>query len=359
MLPAMQIYSIQFLRFFAVFLVLGSHIVLEIWHRYANDGRYQFWHDFGGVGVDIFFVISGVVITLSTIKALKSPGPAQAWLFCKRRIIRIVPMYWFYSSLKAVMIVALGSNAFKAGLDPVFFLKSIFFFPVINPAGQRLPVLESGWTLSFEMLFYASFALALLVKRPPLRLSLVLLGILYLVCRAFPEVLFCEFFGRSLLFEFLLGGAIAHLWLRRTVLHPVLPPLLVAVGLGVMFMPGKPAELDRLFSVGVPAAMLVMGAMWLERYALVSQLSARFKLLGDASYAIYLSHGLIVPVIVIVLQKLRVQDTVLVFVVTMLVSLVLGCLAYLWLEQPLTNWLNRRFGAGKAAPAAPAVEVAR
>ncbi|NYE62153.1 peptidoglycan/LPS O-acetylase OafA/YrhL [Duganella sp. 1224] len=351
-----QLNGIQLLRFVAVFLVLASHIVLEIWRRYADDGRYHFWHEFGPMGVDIFFVISGFVITISTLK-LEPGGAAAAWLFCKRRLIRIVPMYWFYTGLKAALIVGVGSRAFPAGLDPRFLLESLLFFPVVNPAGQRLPVLESGWTLSFEMLFYAAFALALWRRLPPLRFSLVLLGGLLFVSQFLRDYLWFDFFGRSLLLEFLLGGLIARLWVRGLTLPPALPPLLLLVSLVWLFWPAKPDGLDRLLTVGLPSALLVMSMVWLERHALVARVCARFKLLGDASYSVYLSHGLLVPAMFMVLQKAGVQNTAVVFALTLAGALALGCVLYLALEQPLTARLNRRWGA--AGPATPAAAAAR
>ena len=343
----MQINGIQFLRFIAVFLVVGSHIVLEMWRRAGGAGGFTFWHDYGGMGVDIFFVISGFVITISTIKVSREGGAAQAWLFCKRRIIRIVPMYWLYSAVKIALIVGIGSKAFASGLEPGFVISSLLFWPTTNPAGVHLPVLESGWTLSYEMLFYASFALAIWRNWPPLRFSAIALGAIFLLGRLDGAPLWLGFFGRTLLFEFLLGGIIAHLWVRKVPLHPLVAPAMLAIAVAMMFFIRFPDGTDRLLSVGVASALLVASAVWLERYAVVSKAASYFKLLGDASYSIYLSHGLIVPLVTILVLKAGVRDLLTLFCVAMAAALGGGCLLYRWLEQPVTNWLNVRFSAGK------------
>lgn len=351
----MQINGIQFLRFVAVFLVLGSHAVLEMWRRLGDDGSYHFWHNNGGSGVDLFFVISGFVITISTIKAAGSGGAAAAWLFCKRRIIRIVPMYWFYTGVKVALILVLGSKAFAGGLAPGFVISSLLFWPTTNPAGYHLPVLESGWTLSYEMLFYASFALAIWRRWPPLRFSLVALGAIFVLGQIDGSPLFLNFFARTLLFEFLLGGLIARLWVRQTPVPALLAPALLALALLMMFVLPLPAGTDRLISVGLPCALLVASAVWLERHPWISRTAAHFKLLGDASYSVYLSHGLVIPPIAMVLIKLGVQDRLVVFCATVFGALAVGCVLYLWLEKPVTDRLNRRFSPAKAPkPAATA-----
>lgn len=349
----MQINGIQFLRFVAVFLVVASHVVLEIWRRMGNQGDFNFWHTFGGNGVDIFFVISGFVITISTMKSAGQGGAAAAWLFCKRRIIRIVPMYWLYTGAKLALIIGLGSKAFETGLQPGFVISSLLFWPTTNPAGYHLPVLESGWTLSYEMLFYASFALAIWRNWPPLRLSLIALGAIFLVGQLDSSPLFFSFFGRSLLFEFLLGGLIARLWVNQVPMPSWLAPLLLVLALLMLFVIPMPAGIDRLLSVGLPCAMLVFSAVWLERYRAISRCASYFKLLGDASYSIYLSHGLAVPLLVIIANKAGVFNRHAVFAFGVGGALLIGTLLYLWLEKPVTDWLNRRYNGRRPAKAVP------
>lgn len=343
----LQITGIQFLRFIAVFLVVGTHAVQEVWRRIGSDSRFDFLHAVGGDGVDIFFVISGFVITISTIKAAEIGGASAAWLFCKRRIIRIVPMYWFYTAVKALLIVSVGSKAFSGGVSPGFLLSSLFFLPTINPAGEQLPLLESGWTLSYEMLFYASFALAVLWRRPPLRFSLILLGAVFLAGYFLNGIPFLHFFSRSILFEFLLGGMIARLWVRQVTLPAFLPPAMFIIAVLCLFVIPMPSGGDRLLKVGLPCVLLVMSMVWLERYYWISRLAGYFKLLGDASYSIYLSHGLVIPACVILAMKMNLHQTFLIFGFAVVGAMVFGSVLYLLLEKPCTDWLNRKFTGKK------------
>src|SRR5262249_8314784 len=104
MTPDKDYEGIQSLRFFAAFLVVLTHSTF-----YASERLTQgigFWPD-GATGVNIFFVISGFVMVVSTAK-LKSV--ADSWkIFVKRRIIRIVPMYWLATTLKLLAMILVPS----------------------------------------------------------------------------------------------------------------------------------------------------------------------------------------------------------------------------------------------------------
>ena len=71
--------SVQLLRFIAAFLVVLTHTL----------GEYEWSRPFGSFGVDIFFVISGFIIYVITDKDFE--------YFLRKRLIRIVPMYWVFT----------------------------------------------------------------------------------------------------------------------------------------------------------------------------------------------------------------------------------------------------------------------
>ena len=84
-------YTLQALRAAAALMVVLDHCIylwlVGVRHRPDAD----FWMN-GAAGVDIFFVISGFVITVSLPGLEKSAMPAVEFL--RRRITRIVPLYW-------------------------------------------------------------------------------------------------------------------------------------------------------------------------------------------------------------------------------------------------------------------------
>lgn len=115
----------------------------------------------GAAGVDLFFVISGFIMTYTTFRPDARPGE-----FLRHRFTRIWPPYvvmtllWFF----IVAGQTLGSLASHEVLVPL--LKSLFFIPN-NP---RAPLyfnvtLPLGWTLQFEAYFYLVFAISMLFGR--------------------------------------------------------------------------------------------------------------------------------------------------------------------------------------------------
>lgn len=91
---------VQGLRAFAVLLVLFSHL-FRIEEKYATQTVLPDFVLAGVSGVDLFFVISGFIMVVVTEKS--RAGLRRAAQFIYRRLLRIYPVYWFYTSLVLVV----------------------------------------------------------------------------------------------------------------------------------------------------------------------------------------------------------------------------------------------------------------
>ena len=85
-----------------------------------------------------------------------------------RRIVRIAPIYWIATTAKLVAMFAVPATVLHAQWDPLKTLLSNLFLPSRNVDGNVFPVHSVGWTLNFEMAFYAIFAVALFFRFNPL-----------------------------------------------------------------------------------------------------------------------------------------------------------------------------------------------
>lgn len=92
--------SVQALRALAAWTVVCHHFMQIFFGFQARGPIGQLFIDKGAVGVDIFFVISGLVIFLSTEDKDLRPGK-----FLLYRLFRIVPAYWLYTLLMALLVV--------------------------------------------------------------------------------------------------------------------------------------------------------------------------------------------------------------------------------------------------------------
>ncbi len=277
-------------------------------------------------GVALFFVISGFVMVTSTGGQAVTPGQ-----FMIRRIIRIVPLYW---------LVTLCWSRINPNWDLARMIGSLTFMPSRDPASglARTPIMDLGWTLNFEMFFYAVFALALLL--PPRRRLWVVGLMLGLFSQArglaiLPVEL--AFFADPQLLLFVGGMAIATFDLR-------LPGWFAGIGFAALALLPQVTD-SQVAGVFVPALAVLLGARGLEPKL------PRWKLpvlLGDASYAIYLTHLFVLQGLGLLLSAFALPLLVSVLLL-MTGSAAFGVLVHRAVELPLTAWCRRLLDARRPA----------
>jgi exopolysaccharide production protein ExoZ len=333
--------GIQMLRFVAAMLVVVMHLTQAVSIHITGAGPDKYWAA-GSSGVDIFFVISGFVMAISTGVSPSAFGDRlqAAWIFLKRRFLRIVPLYWFYTLAKAAVLIILPGLASRSSIDPGHLTASLFFIPAMSPWGFVEPTLPVGWTLNFEMLFYAVFALAIALSVQRIWFCLVALILIFFAGRYFQDVVPLAFYAHSIVFEFVLGICIASYFSRSKTPSMFAGWSAICLGLLLMFGLNWGASADRFLTWGVAAAFLVIGALWLEPWTAKNRALAPFSFLGDASYSIYLSHTFVVPAGVLALRKLGIQDMLVIAPAVLLAVVLTGCASYLWIERPMTRRLK-------------------
>jgi len=337
-----QYTGLQILRFVAAMLVAAMHITQAVSIHITGQGESHYWGA-GTAGVDIFFVISGFVMTVST-RGVPARGPARlgaAWVFMKRRLLRIVPLYWFYTLLKAALILALPFLALKSSIEPAHLGASLLFIPMASPWGLVQPTLPVGWTLNFEMLFYLVFAVAIALGAPRMRFCLLVFLALFLAGQTFPQSVPLAFYAQSIIFEFVLGVCVAQAMMRLGSPSPALGILLLVAGLLFMFGVGWNTDGERLVPWGAGAAVVVLGMLWLEPWIARAPGAAQLSFLGDASYSIYLSHTFVVPATVLLLRGLGVVDATAVLLIAGAMVTVAGCVSHVWIEKPMISFFRR------------------
>lgn len=318
--------SVQALRALAAWTVVCHHFMQIFFGFQARGPIGQLFIDKGAVGVDIFFVISGLVIFLSTEDKDLRPGK-----FLLYRLFRIVPAYWLYTLLMALLVVFAHPVLPDQTLEWRHLLSSLLFIPTQNPGGYGIyPTLNVGWTLNYEMLFYVLFACAL-VFRWQVRL-LVVATLLFAACQAFG--LLNEFYRADIVYEFLLGIGIGVLYRRGLIGAGLWLPLLGIVGALAAIYHLAPGP--RLLNWGVPSAVLVMACIALERYV---ERSKALKLLGDCSYSVYLMHVLVLSAGGFIAQRYAINPY-LMFIVCLLAIGAGSWLSYEWVEKRSYRWLK-------------------
>jgi exopolysaccharide production protein ExoZ len=283
------ILSIQVLRFVAAMSVVIFHAYVALMWR-PGHVQDEVDHAFavGASGVHIFFVISGFVMVYTSLRSRLTPRS-----FLNRRLIRIYPIYMLVAATYLVVHQLLGSPYHLTATE---LAGAALLLPGYSPL-----VIGPGWTLSFEMYFYLCFAAALFAG---LRRGLVLLTGFYFLsvaARFFVDrsLSFVNLATDSLLLEFMVGAWLGYAWASGLAIGRRVGALLIVGGLA-LFAVGFWLPYERLPSViswGPPALMLVAGALAFEP-ELRSPTGRFFAKLGDSSYLLYLSHVLLLDLLV-------------------------------------------------------------
>ncbi len=330
--------GLQALRGLAALMVLIGHVLAEAEHYFALPlpGDAMPWTR----GVDIFFVISGFVITLSAQRYIGRP---RAFLW--RRLLRVAPLYYLFTTLMVMALLLMPGAVKDTPLDPAQIISSYTFIPYARPDGRIAPVLSLGWTLNYEVFFYSLMALCLALPRPLVAASGLLAALATLGLTIGFHLPPLAFWTNPLVLEFLFGIALARLWQSGwTRPDPVLCTAFLALGFALLITL-NPLPLPRFLAAGVPAALIVAaGTLFCPTRMAPGQL------LGDASYALYLSHRFALRAATVLLLPLLPATPLGAWVyvgTTCLLALGFGILSHLFLERP---FLKVRQTA-KAAPA--------
>jgi exopolysaccharide production protein ExoZ len=341
--------SIQILRALAATLVVVGHALHD--SIYIADKTGQTPIDFPyfdwGFGVDIFFVISGFIMIYTTADAFGRTGAAAT--FIERRFVRIAPLYWLMTAL-LILVAVLAPRFLNVPIENWHsIVTSYLFIPDIRGNGEVRPILAGGWTLNYEMFFYAVFACCLIL---PMRRGVTLLCGFFVALAvigsavALPGIAL-PFWTDSIILEFvfgiLIGLAVLSNWSlgTKSALALVAVSIVLAIAEGPTW--GANQILPRFACAGFPAALLVAAAA-LGPAVSQTRLTALLVAAGDASYSLYLTHPF-------VLRPLRNVWTALhggllplgLYVIACVIVAVAGAIVINRLiEKPLTGALQRR-----------------
>ncbi|MDB0068412.1 acyltransferase [Akkermansiaceae bacterium] len=286
--------EINGLRAIAVLLVIIFHLEPD-------------WIPFGYVGVDIFFVISGYLITRIILRKLED-GSFGMGDFCARRIQRIFPALFVMLIVSVIVAILILSNkdynSFCRSLRYAFLQAGNFFFEKNSgyfDLESKYQALLHTWSLGVEEQFYLVWPLLLLlahklkVSRVGAMVIVIPISLGGMVYFQSIESLkgFYMFYCRA--WEFALGAILATRRIqpiRSSILNEIISFVgfaLVAISL-VAFSAESSTEVVFLISTCVGVCLLIYSSQ--EQKTLVSRMLSLKPLLfiGAISYSLYLWH---------------------------------------------------------------------
>jgi exopolysaccharide production protein ExoZ len=350
----MKLEIIQIIRGYAALLVLLRHLT----KFYSKDGRSLFGEFFinGFSGVDIFFVLSGFIISYTSMKYVEKANSfkfTEFYHYVKKRIIRIYPTYWIFLFLPLFILYFIYPNL--NDYKPNSFL-NILQTILLLFGHDKVSVIS--WTLSYEIFFYFMFGLLLLHRK-----------LIYIVFPFFLMSFYTLFYFEQntvyepgsplniynfkvlnylldpINLEFVLGIVVYYIYKRNFKFNPyyfIVTYFIFFIITNSLITPQLQSFLVfyRLFFFGIPAAILILGLLHLK--IIINPLTTWFILLGDASYVLYLIHNSILS-ITYKFYLSKIENTLLTYVMILFLIIficLLSILLYKKIESPIIKYLK-------------------
>ena len=310
-----KLYSLELLRFLAANLVVSYH--------YLGFQK-------NIIGVDIFFVISGFVMMYATENNTR--------IFFLRRLIRIIPLYWLMTVLFVTILFFFPNLFLQSYFDLIFLFKSLMFIPFENngvgPGFGHSPYLFIGWTLNYEIFFYLLFQISILISKNS-RGSVCILIILlnyYIVNYLNLDNFILLTYTHPIVFEFCFGIFIYFIWKlfndtsnsnrNNLIFSSILILMILFVNLSY--------NIKNLLPVIIVACFLMLKNRFLKYNFIL--------ILGNISYAIYLTH----PYIKRVLDKTTHFGEINNMAISYISCIIVSYILYVYYEKKIIFFLNKK-----------------
>jgi peptidoglycan/LPS O-acetylase OafA/YrhL len=314
--------NLQILRAFAALNVVLFHTIGTATSYGYETNFFSYLEGWGANGVDIFFVISGFVMLYTQLDNKRTVKD-----FLILRAIRIIPIYWLITFTIIIFYIVSPSVFRDLVITTEWALSSLGFMS--NAIVGKSPIVDVGWTLELEMLFYIVFGLSLWFRSWMIKLSATFIALIVI-----------SFVVSNLLLEFLAGLLIAILFKcygfnrfskESLILGGLLLSLSISEEVTALFE-------SRVILWGLPSMFIVYGAV------AAPQINSKLgKLLGDASYSIYLIQLVTISLFYKLIGVLGIElNNDFLALVCLIATAIVGTVMHLFIEKPMTHLLRKR-----------------
>jgi peptidoglycan/LPS O-acetylase OafA/YrhL len=370
---ALYIPQFDIIRFFAAFMIVIYHAFIA-WNGwfgipgFLSTGDYKTFTVFGGhverliknfpIGVDIFFFISGYLLTYLLIIEKEKYGKVNIPLFYLRRGLRIWPLYFFLIALAPFLVKWLGEP------QPNYLANILFInnFNTIQTETWHFPFAHF-WSICIEEHFYLVWPIILaLVPRKNLTSAIIALIALswgYKLYTAIPgQATWYHVYLHTLsrIDTILLGALLADIYLKKPFQFR-LNKLTMGIIIGFLILIlsfDTISNYDMVFArvLRLPVYTALLGLIFADllfnpEHKFAHKMWKPFMYLGKASYGIYMYGNILVTVIIKkVLIDSQINNIYLYYFLIISLSLLIPVISYELLEKPFLK-LKQRFALVK------------
>ena len=313
--------SIQSLRGIAVLLVIAFHFRVYLNGVYAQKDLGDLLFSIGEIGVDIFFVISGFIITYSSMNKEKN----RPMVFAAKRFFRLYPVYFIVLTLA----IYLNNEAVYTASQ---IIKSYFLVPIdynfIGP-WSGYSIIIPAWTLTYEIWFYVVFFFSLCIShkyRTTITsfslISICVVGQLYFHGEVFLNPITqapsgdgilrnLVFVSNPIIYDFILGMIVAEAYIRlpSSLLNkmPVIQFLNVTFIFAILLLCLGLRHGPGVVAWGAYSFMIVAPIVLISKCKDVRSNQA-LTYVGEISYSLYINHMVVYTLAVVYLKPYGILD---------------------------------------------------
>ena len=328
-------------------------ILPVIWHHATPRPLSGIWGK-GAVGVDLFFALSGFLITTLLLRERRAGGKIRIGAFYARRSLRIFPL--FYAVLGGYLAVALMMPPGSA--QAAHFLRSLPYHAsytanwLVDYAVPHDVMFAFSWSLCVEEQFYALWPILVALTPRRALLASAMLGAVFVdyvaehgafaawaPAGSTPLRILTSFatpIGCGSLAALALDTTVGFRMAWRTLGRRAAAPLLLLAAVGLLFLPATPYLTLSLCLAGLVAAVAIRpdsGLAWL-----LEQRPLRW--VGTLSYGAYLLHVTALGLLRRGIPGWR-EHTALLFAAGLTLTLAFAFAAHILIERPFLRWRSR------------------
>jgi peptidoglycan/LPS O-acetylase OafA/YrhL len=320
------------LRFFAAMLVVFSHVeLMKDYHGLPNlYSSNMAVYESGRIGVTLFFVLSGFLISYLLLTEKKVAGSISVKKFYGRRILRIWPLYYLLVFLTFIVLPRIGFFAvpkYSAAMPDNFIYTSLLYVFLLPQVAlsifEPVPFAEPLWSIGVEEQFYLLWPLLMKYLRKFLRLSIIIIivalalkQIVFLIAEANRGSQSLKYWNHLLNYLYFtriecmaVGGVGAWLVFARRekilnlFFHPVFQVVVYVVTFYLLVSQlYKPAYNYLVHSV---CFCLIIVNIAANPRSLIRIENRVFVFLGNISFSIYMFHEIVIKVVMETLVRAR------------------------------------------------------
>ncbi|MCI4068614.1 acyltransferase [Dickeya dianthicola] len=335
----MKIASIQYLRGLAALLVVVAHNSSLLGGNWTK-------HIPGALGVDVFFIISGFIMTFITYHTPDSPVA-----FIIKRFFRIWPVFFLVWLLSFIFVY--NERSFSQMACTLYFCLQDYSQP--GPT-FGYSALGPPWTLSYEIMFYFIFAVSMCISYRHRSYICTLIFVAAMTgfqlyynssidfsSQVSPNIIvmhwwqaWIKLISNTIVFEFITGMLLAEFIVRNRIskllFSRILAKIIIAIAVAGAFIVG-------------PQVFGLSGGFWLASVIMISVIilsdhnqtgyNRILTFFGDISYSLYIAHY---PVMVFLKNHLSDSATstekMTIFMFSIAASIVIASVMFIWIETP-------------------------